>query len=81
VELKKEMEWGMFVKKIEPLAKFMCENCKACILLETSHFGLSFFFMGSLSMKKKDPFTKFACVRKLFKKLGLTPKQSSYVFG
>ncbi len=57
------------------------KTCKACILLETSHFGLSSFFMGSLSMKKRDPFTKFACARKLFKKLDLAPKQSSYVFG
>jgi hypothetical protein len=37
--------------------------------------------MGSLSMKKNEPLMKFACVRKLFKKLNLTPKQSSYVFG
>jgi hypothetical protein len=37
--------------------------------------------MGSLSMKKNEPLMKFACARKLFKKLDLTPKQSSYVFG
>jgi hypothetical protein len=37
--------------------------------------------MCSLSMKKNEPLMQFACVRKLFKKLDLTPKQSSYVFG
>jgi len=37
--------------------------------------------MGSLSMKKNEPLIQLACVRKLLKKLDLTPKQSPYVVG